>query len=59
MEATFFQAAREGEVETLAALLESGTDPGWPDERGFTPLIVASYNGQAGAVALLLHVEDG
>ncbi len=38
----------------LARLLEAGADPACPDGRGFTPLILASYNGHADAVALLL-----
>ena len=46
-------AARDGDLRRLAALLGSA-DPDRPDNRGFTPLIMASYHGQAGAVALLL-----
>ena len=46
-------AARDGDLRRLAALLGSA-DPNQTDSRGFTPLIMASYHGQAGAVALLL-----
>ncbi len=47
-------AARDGDLERLAALLEHA-DPDQPDARGFTPLIMASYHGQAGAAALVLR----
>ncbi len=50
----FYAAAREGEVSLLSAFLDAGADPNRPDDRGFTPLILASYNEQPGAVALLL-----
>jgi ankyrin repeat protein len=38
----------------LAEFLRQGADPNQPDERGFPPIILASYNGHAGAVELLL-----
>ena len=50
----FYAAAREGEVALLAAFLDAGIDPDRPDDRGFTPLILASYHDRAEAVALLL-----
>ncbi|WP_254070174.1 ankyrin repeat domain-containing protein [Acidisphaera sp. L21] len=50
----FYAAARDGDVELLGAFLDAGTDPNRPDDRGFPPLILASYNEQAAATALLL-----
>lgn len=49
-----FQAAREGDVETLNAYLDSGFDINGTNDRGDTLLIVAAYNGQPRAVETLL-----
>ena len=47
-------AARDGDVARLTELLEAGANPDEADDRGFTPLILASYNGHEAAAALLL-----
>lgn len=49
-----FQAAREGDVQTLTAYLESGFDVNVVNSRGDTLLILATYYGQQDAVALIL-----
>lgn len=49
-----FDAARLGRVDVLPALLIAGADIEARDPRGHTPLILASYNGQEAATALLL-----
>ena len=47
-------AARSGNIARLTALLDAGADPNRPDTRGFPPIILASYNAQAEATALLI-----
>ena len=54
MERLYYDAIREGQDEVLAEFLRQGADPNRPDGRGFPPIILASYNGHAGAVELLL-----
>ncbi len=49
-----FEAARLGRVDMIAPLLQSGADIDGVDARGFTPLILAAYNGQMAAVEALL-----
>lgn len=49
-----FEAARLGRVDMIAPLLQSGADIDGLDARGFTPLILAAYNGQMAAVEALL-----
>ena len=49
-----FDAARLGRVDVLPALLLAGADVDCHDRNGYTPLILASYNGQAEATDLLL-----
>ena len=49
-----FDAARLGRVDVLPALLIAGADIEARDPQGYTPLILASYNGQAKAADLLL-----
>lgn len=49
-----FDAARLGRVDVLPALLSAGADIDDRDAKGHTALILASYNGQARAVDLLL-----
>ncbi|APH57684.1 Ankyrin [Granulibacter bethesdensis] len=55
LEALFYGAVREGRVDMIEAFLDSGMDPNRPDARGFPPLILATYNGQIEAGALLLR----
>ncbi len=38
-------AAREGDTDRVVGLLQAGTSPDTRDEQGFTPLILAAYNG--------------
>jgi ankyrin repeat protein len=49
-----FQAARDGDLKTLAAYLDADRPINEPNSRGDTLLIVAAYNGQEEAVAALL-----
>ena len=49
-----FDAARLGRIDVLPALLIAGADIEARDPQGYTPLILASYNGQAKATDLLL-----
>jgi ankyrin repeat protein len=50
-----FEAARLGRVDLIDPLLKAGADIDGTDKRGFTPLILAAYNGQGGAVEALLE----
>jgi ankyrin repeat protein len=50
-----FQAAREGDVETLEAYFAAAQPVNEPNARGDTLLIVAAYNGQEKAVELILE----
>lgn len=49
-----FDAARTGRAEMIPALLQAGVDIEVTDAKGYTPLVIASYNGQAPATAALL-----
>jgi ankyrin repeat protein len=49
-----FDAARTGRDEMIPALLQAGVDIEVTDAKGYTPLVIASYNGQAKATAALL-----
>jgi hypothetical protein len=42
----YFDAARSGRVDLLDGLIKAGMNPDERDPRGFTPLILAAYNGQ-------------
>src|SRR6266446_3941789 len=53
----YFDAAREGRVDLLEGLIKDGMRVDLRDPRGFTPLILAAYNGQLAAVNFL--VEHG
>lgn len=50
-----FEAARLGRVDMIPALLHAGADIDATDAKGYTALILASYNGQDEATALLLQ----
>src|SRR6266478_6577756 len=55
----YFDAAREGRVDLLEGLIKDGMGVDLRDSRGFTPLILAAYNGQLAAVNLLIgHGAD-
>ncbi|WP_159980558.1 MULTISPECIES: ankyrin repeat domain-containing protein [unclassified Novosphingobium] len=49
-----FEAAKLGRTELIPLLVENGADVNGYQERGFTPLILAAYNGQADAVEALI-----
>ncbi len=49
-----FDAAREGDTQTLAAYFSSGFDVNGKNARGDTLLILAAYHGQEKAVELIL-----
>lgn len=49
-----FDAARLGRDDMIPALLQAGASIEGQDERGFSPLVLASYNGQESTTALLL-----
>lgn len=49
-----FEAAKLGRVEMIEPLIKTGADINGYDERGFTPLILAAYNGQLATVEALI-----
>ncbi|MEI9984156.1 MAG: ankyrin repeat domain-containing protein [Aliidongia sp.] len=49
-----FAAARMGRDDVLPALFQAGADIEGTDPKGYTALILASYNGQESTTALLL-----
>jgi ankyrin repeat protein len=49
-----FDAARMGRDEMIPALLQAGVDIEVTDAKGYTPLVIASYNGNVEATAALL-----
>jgi len=51
-----FDAARIGRTDMIPALLHSGADIKAINGKGYTALILASYNGQQDATALLLDL---
>lgn len=51
-----FDAARLGRDDMIPALLQAGAEIEGLDERGFSPLVLASYNNQASTSALLLEL---
>lgn len=51
-----FEAAKLGRTDLIPLLVENGADVNAYEARGFTPLIMAAYNGQADAVEALLKV---
>lgn len=56
IQALLFDAARLGRVDVIPALLQGGADIAARDAKGHTALILASYNGQEDATALLLRL---
>ncbi len=50
----WFDAARMGRDDMVPALLAAGVDIEATDARGYTALVLASYNGQQSTTALLL-----
>jgi ankyrin repeat protein len=49
-----FDACKLGRIDVLPALLAAGCDVEAKDPKGYTPLILASYNGHAAATEILL-----
>ena len=49
----FWEACRNGNLEIITAMLDSGADPNIIFEGGVTPLTAAAMRGQLGAVKLL------
>ncbi len=49
-----FEAARLGRTDLIEPLVRAGADINAYDDRGFTPLILAAYNGQIAAVDTLI-----
>ena len=54
LQAVAFQAAREGDLDTLRAYFQAGLPADGVNSRGDTLLTVAAYNGQPKAVELVL-----
>jgi ankyrin repeat protein len=50
-----FDAARLGRLDVIPALHQAGADISAVDAKGYTPLILASYNGHEAAAVLLLE----
>lgn len=55
LEELFFDAARIGRDDVIPALLRAGVDIEVRDPKGYSALILASYNGQLSTTALLLR----
>jgi len=53
-QALLFEAATLGRTDLIALLVANGADVNAYEVRGFTPLILAAYNGQADTVEALL-----
>ncbi len=51
----WFDAARMGRDDMVPALLAAGVDIEVTDAKGYTALVLASYNGQESTTALLLR----
>jgi ankyrin repeat protein len=49
-----FDAARLGRIDMIDPLVKAGADINAYDDRGFTPVILAAYNGQAATVDALI-----
>jgi len=49
-----FEAAKLGRADLIPVLVRNGADVNGYESRGFTPLILAAYNGQANAVEALI-----
>ena len=49
-----FEAAKLGRTDLIPVLIEQGADVNAFEGRGFTPLILAAYNGQIASVQALL-----
>lgn len=54
IETLFADAVRDGETDLVISFLDAGMSPDLRLEKGYTPLILASYNNHAGVVEQLL-----
>ncbi len=54
IQALLFDASRLGRMDVIPALIYGGADIAATDVKGYSALILASYNGQEAATALLL-----
>ncbi|MBC8144508.1 MAG: ankyrin repeat domain-containing protein, partial [bacterium] len=52
---SFFNAARDGDDNTLRRILDAGANPNVDNNDGWTPLMLAAMNGNAGGVNILLE----
>jgi uncharacterized protein len=52
----FFIAARTGRDDMIADLLRAGADIEGRDPKGYTAIVLATYNGQRGTAELLLSL---
>lgn len=50
-----FEAAKLGRIDLIPVLVQHGADVNAYEARGFTPLILAAYNGQTAAVDALMQ----
>ena len=57
--AVFLNCVRNGDKMAVRLFIEAGMDVNKPDENGFTPLMVASWNGNADVAKLLLEKGAG
>lgn len=54
IQSLFFDAVRIGDDQAVGALLRAGADIEGADARGYTALVLSSYNGHLSTTALLL-----
>lgn len=47
-------AARSGDIENINRLVVAGAQLNVKDQKGYTPLIIATYNGQLEATKALI-----
>jgi len=51
----YFAAARLGDTTLMQAFFDAGVSPNQPNEKGYTPVMIATYNGQSTMVDYLLE----
>jgi len=55
----YFAAARLGDTTLMQAFMDAGVSPDQTNEKGYTPIMIATYNGQSAMVDYLLkHGAD-
>lgn len=55
LKSAYFDSARNGNIPLLAAFYQAGLTANVSDDKGYTALILAAYNGQAETVDYLLQ----